>query len=126
MTNSWTRTCLGLAALSGLVSVIAGAAAVHGGANPTAQEWLRTGSTYEMTHALAVFACVFVAQMGARRAFVAAWLFLAGAVLFSGSLYAVAFGLPTAIAVATPLGGLSFMAGWIVLAWACASLRKAS
>ena len=125
MTNSWTRACLVAASVSGLVSVVAGAAAAHGGANSTAQDWLRTGSTYEMTHTLAVFACVFVAQKGGRRAIVAASLFLAGSVLFSGSLYALALGASPAVALATPFGGLAFMAGWIVLAWACAVLRKA-
>lgn len=120
------RCCLILAALSGLLSVIAGAFAAHGMANPVTAEWVKTGASYEMTHALAVFACVFVAQLGGRRAMVAAGLFLAGAVLFSGSLYAVALGAPKALAAATPVGGLLFMAGWIVLAWACMSLRKSA
>jgi uncharacterized membrane protein YgdD (TMEM256/DUF423 family) len=124
--TSLGRTLLILAALSGLVSVGAGASAAHGVADPQAGEWLHIGSSYEMTHALAVFAAVFVAQSGSRRAVAAAILFLAGSVLFSGSLYALALGAPHIVGSAVPIGGVAFMAGWIVLAWACAGLKKAA
>ncbi|MGH7024052.1 MAG: DUF423 domain-containing protein [Caulobacteraceae bacterium] len=119
-----SKLCLILAALSGLISVIAGAYAAHGVADPSGQDFMRIASTYEMNHALAVFAAIFVAEKGARRAIVAAWLFLAGALLFCGSLYAVALGAPKAVAIATPAGGLAFMAGWIALVWACIGLKK--
>jgi uncharacterized membrane protein YgdD (TMEM256/DUF423 family) len=50
-----------------------------------------------------------------RLADVAGWLFLAGVVLFSGSLYAlVLLDLPV-LGVVTPLGGAAFIAGWLVL-----------
>ena len=111
-----------LGALSGLASVIAGALAVHGVADPTAREWLRTGSGYEMGHALAIFACLFV---GGRRALIAAGLFLAGTVLFSGSLYALALGAPRFVGLATPVGGLALMAGWLALAWAGLDAKRA-
>ena len=50
--------------------------------------------------------------MGAR---VLAWAFLAGVALFSGSLYALALGGPRLLGAITPLGGLAFMAGWVML-----------
>lgn len=46
----------------------------------------------------------------------AAWLFIAGVALFAGSLYLLALGAPSSIGIATPLGGLAFIAGWITLA----------
>ena len=46
----------------------------------------------------------------------AGWLFAAGIVLFSGSLYALALGAPRALGAVTPLGGLAFILGWLALA----------
>jgi uncharacterized membrane protein YgdD (TMEM256/DUF423 family) len=106
--------------------VVAGAYAAHGPAVAGPREWIKTGASFETTHALAVFASVFVANLGARRALAAAVLFLVGTLLFSGSLYALALGAPHFVGVATPIGGLSLAAGWIVLAWACATLGKAA
>lgn len=124
--TSLGRNCLVLAALSGGIAVIAGAYAAHGPLVPGPRQWIATGAHFELTHALAVFACVFVATAGARRALWAAVLFLIGILLFSGSLYALALGGPKLVGVATPAGGLLLIAGWLVLAWACVSLRKSA
>lgn len=118
------RTFLVLSALSGGISVIAGAYAAHGPLVSGPRQWIATGAQFELTHALAAIACVFVARLGARLAYAAAGLFVAGAVLFSGSLYALASGAPKLIGVATPVGGLALIAGWFVLTWACMTLRK--
>jgi uncharacterized membrane protein YgdD (TMEM256/DUF423 family) len=107
-----------LAAASGFLSVAAGAFAAHGLTDPGARELMRTGSTYEFMHALATLACASFMQVGARRARFAPALFLAGSVLFSGSLYALAFGAPSLVGIVTPFGGLMFLAGWVTLAWA--------
>ncbi len=112
------RVWLRIAAMSGLVSVAAGAFGAHGAASPKAAELFRTGATYEAIHALAVFACAALGDAAWPRARIAAALFLVGAALFSGSLYALALGAPTLTGAVTPLGGLAFMAGWAVLAWA--------
>ncbi len=102
----WNRRAwLTLAALSGLISVAVGALAAHGVADSVARDWLKTGAIYEMTHALAVFACALVMDLGGRRARLAPPFFLAGAVMFSGSLYALALGAPQLVAAATPIGG---------------------
>lgn len=106
------RPLLVLAALVGLASVGFGAFAAHGASDPKAQEWLRTGADYGLVHCLAVFAAAFL------RARAAGVLFLAGAVVFGGTLFAMAFGAPRWLGAVTPLGGLSFMAGWAALAWA--------
>jgi uncharacterized membrane protein YgdD (TMEM256/DUF423 family) len=49
-------------------------------------------------------------------------MFLGGALLFSGSLYALAAGAPRWTGAITPIGGLLFLAGWAVLAWAARDL----
>jgi uncharacterized membrane protein YgdD (TMEM256/DUF423 family) len=112
------RLWLVLAALNGLVAVAAGAFGAHGVADLKAKDWLRTGAEYQLVHALAVFACVMVWRMGASAAGVAAWLFLIGAALFSGSLYLMALTSQRWMVLATPLGGLFLLAGWAALAWA--------
>jgi uncharacterized membrane protein YgdD (TMEM256/DUF423 family) len=111
----WVR----LTAASGLISVATGAFATHAmAAHPAAQELLRTGAQYEGLHALAALAAVALARgLGGRSALVAPALFLGGSMLFSGSLYALAFGAPRLVGAITPLGGLSFMAGWAWLVW---------
>jgi uncharacterized membrane protein YgdD (TMEM256/DUF423 family) len=116
--NPQTRLWLILAALYGLMAVAAGAFAAHGVADPKAKDWLHTGAEYQMMHALAVFACFAVWRSGASLASVAAWLFLIGAGLFSGSLYLMALTPQRWMVLATPLGGLFLLAGWATLAWA--------
>ena len=121
----WTRrTWLRLAALAGFLSVAVGAFAAHGVSDPRAAELLRTGSLYAATHALATVACAVFLQLGARRARFAPALFLGGVVLFSGSLYALAAGAPRIVGAITPLGGLMFLAGWLVLAWSAGGIDR--
>jgi len=109
---------MALAALSGLMSVLAGAFAAHGISDPMARELLRTGAHYQAIHALAAIACAVFIGVAARRAALAAAFFLAGTVLFSGSLYALALGEPRWLGAATPIGGVLFLLGWAVLVWA--------
>jgi uncharacterized membrane protein YgdD (TMEM256/DUF423 family) len=119
----WTpRLWASLAAISGFVAVAAGAFAAHGMADPTAKELLRTGSTYELAHALATLLCAALVAAMPRARLAPAW-FLAGSLLFSGSLYALALGAPRVVGVVTPFGGLAFLIGWAVLAWAAATSK---
>ena len=72
-----------------------------------------------MTHALAIVATSLVTRPEAGpRANLAAWLFTIGIVLFSGSLYFMVLTGSNALALITPLGGLSLLAGWAALAMA--------
>ena len=115
----WSRrNWMTLAAAGGFLSVAFGAFAAHGVADPRAQELLRTGSLYGFVHSLATFACAAFMQVGARQARFAPAFFLSGVVTFSGSLYAMALGAPRWLGAVTPIGGLCFLAGWAVLAWA--------
>ena len=111
------RVLLGLAALIGFASVAAGAFGAHGATGP-AKDWLRTAGEYGLIHALAVFASVLLIREGARAAAVAAWLFLAGAVIFSGSLDVMALSGQLWLGAVTPSGGLLLLAGWATLAFA--------
>jgi len=115
-------------AVLGFLGVALGAMGAHAlkhglleGAADAAQrlEWWETGARYHLIHALAVGLAALWASK-ARAARVGGWLFTAGVALFSGSLYAMALTGSTAFARATPLGGVSFMAGWIALAIAAA------
>ena len=115
MAKSPSRIVPALAALSGLIAVAAGAFAAHGISDPHAKELLRTGAQYELAHALAVFACVTLARRGTH---LAAICLLAGATLFSWSLYALALGAAHIIGMMTPIGGLLMLAGWAIMAGA--------
>jgi uncharacterized membrane protein YgdD (TMEM256/DUF423 family) len=78
-----------------------------------------TGARYQIYHALALL--LAAAVCGAAPRPVGAWaarLFLAGTVLFSGSLYALALTGVSAFGAVTPFGGVAFLAGWICLAFA--------
>lgn len=118
MAKIWTpKLYLRLAALSGFVSVAVGAFAAHGVHEARPAELLKTGALYEMTHALAVFAAFAVARATGRCGGLVAGLFLLGTLVFSGTLYAMAFGGPRILGAITPIGGVAFLAGWLALAW---------
>ena len=100
---------LTLGALSAALAVAAGAFGAHAlraRVEPRLLEVFETGARYQMYHALALFA--------------AGWCFVAGTVLFSGSLYAMTFTGIRALGAITPLGGVAFIAGWVCLAVAAA------
>jgi uncharacterized membrane protein YgdD (TMEM256/DUF423 family) len=111
---------IAIGALNAAVAVAAGAFAAHGlreRLDARALEVFETGARYHMYHALALIAAGLVASSVARGAAFAAWLFQAGIVLFSGSLYALALTGTRGLGAITPLGGLAFLAGWLWLAW---------
>ena len=109
------------AAINGLVAVAAGAAASHLFADDARRLALMdTGARYAMYHALALLTLAALAGAGKRATdrflAIAAWLFIAGTVLFSGSLYLLAFTGVRALARLTPFGGAAFLLGWAVVA----------
>jgi uncharacterized membrane protein YgdD (TMEM256/DUF423 family) len=120
--NRW----LAVAALNGALAVAAGAFAAHGlqgQLDSHALAIFETGARYHMYHALALGLAALAARSeSSRHATISAWLFLAGIVLFSGSLYALALTRAAIFGYVTPLGGVALLAGWLALAWA--ALRK--
>ncbi|MDB5396200.1 MAG: hypothetical protein JWM91_3706 [Rhodospirillales bacterium] len=113
---------IAFAAVSGAISVIAGAFAAHGlNAETQGAEigWLHTGSQYEALHALAMLGVAALAGMGwlnARCAVAAQWLFLVGSVLFPAALYGLVFHGPRLLGAVAPIGGTAFILGWLILA----------
>ena len=123
MIDRSTRIIIGWAGLLGLTAVAAGAFGAHGVADPRGKAWLQTGGEYGMIHALAAITALGVARMGARSAVAAAWCFLAGASIFSGTLYAIALTGILQLGAITPIGGILLLAGWALTAWAGFTLK---
>lgn len=107
---------IALAGLTGAASVGLGAFGAHGAASERAAELLRTAGEYGLIHALAVLAVAALPAAGVRALGWTGWVFLAGVLLFSGSLAALAFGGPRMLGMITPVGGLAFIAGWVAVA----------
>ncbi len=111
-----------LGALAGFVGVAAGAFGAHalkGHLEPRMLEVFETGARYQMYHALALIAAAWMQhQTQSVAASVAGWAFAAGIILFSGSLYAMAFTGVRALGAVTPIGGVAFLIGWGALAFA--------
>lgn len=95
-----------------------GAHSLQGSFAPGMAAVYETGVQYQFYHALAILAVAFaLTQWPKSPAAIAGWLFLAGIILFSGSLYALSITGSRLIGIITPFGGLAFLAGWVVLAW---------
>ena len=113
------RTFLWVGALAGFVGVALGAFGAHGLRTRLSAEMLtvfETGVRYQMYHALAILiVALAAAKLDGWLIRAAGWLFSAGIVLFSGSLYALALSGVTVLGAVTPLGGLAFLAGWAAL-----------
>lgn len=76
-------------------------------------EWWNTAAHYHLTHALALALAAWLVHRGAgASAVVAGWSFIAGVLLFSGSLYLMTITGQTKLGAITPLGGLLLLAGW--------------
>jgi uncharacterized membrane protein YgdD (TMEM256/DUF423 family) len=115
------RLFLLLAGVNGFLGVLLGAFGAHGlrGSLANAADGARrlevweTAARYQMIHALAL---ALVAYLGTRVAgnvpSVAGYLFQAGIVIFSGSLYALSLSGVRALGAITPIGGLCLLAGW--------------
>ena len=112
-----------LASLSGMLAVILGAFGAHGlrgKLDDYAMGVFETAVQYHTSHALGLLAIGIVAHWRPHSIQLkwAGWLFLAGIVLFSGSLYVLAVSGVRWLGAITPLGGVAFIAGWICLALA--------
>jgi len=119
-----SAACAVAAAVNAFLAVAAGAFGAHGlrglpamRAEPERLVTFETAARYHMYHALGLFAVAWVISRGGAAARPAAWLMLAGIVLFSGSLYALAMTGVRALGAVTPIGGLCFLAAWALLAY---------
>ena len=114
------RLFAGLGAASAFLAVAAGAFGAHALRSRMTPDLLavfETGARYQMYHALGLLAVAWALTRWPEAPVRAAgWLFVAGTVLFSGSLYLLALTGVRAFGAVTPLGGLAFLAGWLALA----------
>ena len=116
MTSSgWLST----GAILGAAAVGLGAFGAHGLKSRVTADLVavfETAARYHLIHALAIVAVAWAAErFPGACATAAGWLFVAGIVLFSGSLYALALSGLKAFGMITPYGGLSFLAGWVAV-----------
>ena len=117
------RLTLVLASVAMFLAVALGAFGAHAlkarlSAEMTAV-W-QTAVQYHAWHGLAIFGVGLLMRISPelRGLAAVAWCFLAGIVVFSGSLYLLAATGVTGLGAVTPVGGIAFLAGWATLAWA--------
>ena len=118
------KTFLALGACLAGVSVVLGAFGAHGLKKIASVESIaiyQTGVQYQMYHALALLVLGLAGErLASNSANFAGWCFITGILLFSGSLYAITIFqtnqkiVPTAVGILTPVGGLFFIAGWVL------------
>jgi uncharacterized membrane protein YgdD (TMEM256/DUF423 family) len=110
----------------GGIAVATGAFGAHGLKNIVAPEMLETWDKavrYQMYHALGLIAVTWALQTWptqTRLLSLGGWFFLAGVILFSGSLYGLVLSGVRQLGAVTPLGGVAFVVGWfclVVAAW---------
>jgi len=103
----------------GLVGVALGAFGAHALKARLAPELLATfevGVRYQLIHALALLAVAWACtRWPSRLANAGGWLFIAGTLLFSGSLYALSLTGVRGIGIVTPIGGVALLLGWLCL-----------
>lgn len=119
--RSWFVT----AAILGGLAVIAGAIGAHAPRDlpSPARGAINTAAAFQMYHALALGLTALVMRNSAIWAPRAAWAFLVGIILFSGSLYLWAVTGQHVLGFITPIGGLALIIGWGLLAVAGAKLE---
>lgn len=118
-----SRLFLAIASILGALSVAGGAFGAHalkGKLTETALGSFETGVRYQMYHAIALLVVAVLIKQNPEVSSLnaAGWCFIAGIVLFSGSLYGLSLAGIKALGPVTPLGGVAFIAGWIFLALA--------
>lgn len=114
------KQCLTVGGIFGAMAVACGAFGAHilrDTLSPGQMQTFETAARYHLVHALAIVAAGIVFELWPSRAHLfAARGFALGTLLFSGSLYTIALGGPRFLGAITPLGGLCFIVGWLLLA----------
>lgn len=110
-------TWLKIAAINLAIGVALGAFGAHGlqGMSDYAVQIWQTATIYLFVHALGLLAIGVLHAVSTHRATVAAFAMQLGIVLFSGSLYAIALGLPKWLGAITPIGGVLFILAWLLI-----------
>ena len=122
---------LTVAALLGGFAVAAGAFGAHALEGKLSSHYLdvyQTAVQYQMYHALALLGIALLGAVQPDASWLqpSAWAFLVGIILFSGSLYALVFSGIRILGIITPIGGVAFLVGWVLLAVAGFRLQQGS
>ncbi|PQJ34793.1 hypothetical protein BSZ35_09435 [Salinibacter sp. 10B] len=116
-----TRFFLAAGSIFAGLAVAAGAFGAHGledSVSPDRLETFRTAVTYQMYHALALLVVGWAAAQGwGGLLHGAGYCFIAGILIFSGSLYVLVLTDTGWLGAITPFGGVAFIVGWGLLAW---------
>jgi len=114
------RTLFIAGSISALIAVAAGAFGAHGLKERISKDLMdvfEVAARYQMYHALALLAAAWAySQWHNNLSSWAGWSFIGGTILFSGSLYLMSVTGLKWLGAITPLGGLLFMIGWVLLA----------
>jgi len=111
---------IAIAAVSGMIAVVAGAFGAHGLRDRLTPDQLSawtTATQYHLLHSVVLLALALWATRAEAEIRVSASLFLACIVLFSGSIYLLLLTQQRWLGPVTPLGGLCLIAGWASLLW---------
>ena len=104
-----------------LIAVITGAFAAHAlktRLSPDMFQVFEVAVRYQMYHALGLIAVAWAASQWSSQLITASgWLFVAGIVIFSGSLYILSLTGVRWLGAITPIGGVAFIIGWGCLLW---------
>ncbi|WP_084400033.1 DUF423 domain-containing protein [Henriciella aquimarina] len=103
----------------GFLGVALGAFGAHGmegRLTPESKGWWETATLYLLVHAVAILATGLSGKTGLFAT--GGWAMGLGAIIFSGTLYAMAFGGPRWFGAITPIGGVALLIGWALLAFA--------
>lgn len=114
------KTFIIIGAINAFLAVALGAFGAHGLEGRVEQKYLeiwKTGVTYQMFHASGLLIVgVLLGRLPANALLSwSGWMMLIGIILFSGSLYVMTLTKISILGAITPLGGLSFLAAWILI-----------
>ena len=117
---------INLGAIFGLLSVIIGALGAHSLESIINNkiDIFKTGVQYQMFHSLALILLGVISRITNLDLTKISYLFCAGIILFSGSLYLIAIFKILKFGIITPLGGLLFIAGWLLMIYKISSNHK--
>lgn len=129
--NKTARLFSGLGALLLAGATMLGAFGTHSLEDvltPDQMETFQSGVSYHFFQALGLFAVAFAATQfpDSRLPRWSGWLIVLGILFFSGSIYLITFGAPRGVVMAAPIGGVSFMVAWLMLAIAAFKSRPSN
>lgn len=114
------KTFIIIGAINAFLSVALGAFGAHGLEGRVEPKYLanwQTGVQYQMFHAVGLMIVGILAGQIASSSLLnwSGWLMLAGIIIFSGSLYVLTLTGISILGAITPIGGVSFLVGWVLL-----------